>query len=184
MNTNDVELLTNMIRHTVGESPRIQLKEICLLQYVGGDKLLTVTLDVETLDGHRTLDVATTIDRHILRNDNRGISSYFPIVAGAVKEKVAEMYDTTIGRHLWIKRNYPTVDGALQAYSAMGGVYRTEYMGRATDADRSVIVTLDPDGGYVPVVLRAPGESIRENEMAVLARILRHIERRNKPSVS
>ena len=87
------EVLTNMIRYMVGESPRIQVKEIWLFQEVSGDKVLVVALNVETPDGYRELEVETTIDQDILSDANRGISSYFPIVAGAVKEKVSERYD-------------------------------------------------------------------------------------------
>lgn len=175
------ELLANMIGCASGDSPQIKVKEIRLEEESGSEKLLTVTFDVNTTDGCRELNVVTTASRIILRADDSGVSSYFPTVVETAKKKVAEMYDTIIERHLWIKRNYPTVDGALQAYSAMGGVYHTEYMGGVMAA---VIVTLDPDGGYVPVILRAPGESSREVEMLALARILRHIEQRNKPSVS
>ena len=97
MNIADVELLTNMIRGTVGESPNVQVKEIRLRQEVNGDKRLEVTLNVETLDGCRTLGVVATIDSDILRDNNSGIPSYFPIVAEAVKKKVHEYYDPTIG---------------------------------------------------------------------------------------
>lgn len=97
MNINDAELLTNTIRDTVGESPHVQVKEIRLRQDASGDKRLEVALNVETLDGYRTLGVATTIDSDILRDNNSGIPSYFPIVAEAVKKKVYEHYDPTIG---------------------------------------------------------------------------------------
>ena len=91
MNIADVELLSNMIRYTVGKYPYVQVKEIRLLQEVGGDKRLEVALDVETTDGYHELDVATTIDRRILRGNSSGIISHFPLVAEAVKEKVSEL---------------------------------------------------------------------------------------------
>lgn len=105
MNINDFELLAEMIRDTVRESPHVQVKEIRLRQEASGDKRLEVTLDVETMDGCRTLGVATTINRDILRNDNSDISNYFPMLAKAVKKKVAEHYDTTIEIERWNSRH-------------------------------------------------------------------------------
>lgn len=178
------ELLTNIVKHEVGSSPRVRVEKIRLDEDEGGETPLTATFGVETLNGHDELNVVAAVSRDILRDDNSGIPSYFPIIAEAAKKKVAELYETTTDIAKWISRHYPTVSGALQAYAAMGGTYRTEYMGCATNAECSVMVTLDPDDGRVPLTLRAPKGANRMREMVALSTIIRHIERRNKPSVS
>lgn len=178
------ELLTSIVNHDVGGSSRVQVKEIRLDEDADGEKLLTAAFDVETLNGHDELIAVTTASRHILRDDNSGISRYFRMFAEATKKKVAELYETTTEIVAWISCHYPTVSGALQAYSAMGGTYRTEYMGCAKDAECPVMVTLDPAGDCVPLILRVPKGTNRMHEMVALSSIVRHIERRNKPSVS